>query len=87
MTTADPARANRIPDDVLDARYKAAVAELRRGKEIETGQSGAMLFAALAYGDVLENNTLFAKMSHAAKLLCIAALFIIPNLLVWHVLL
>jgi hypothetical protein len=54
---------------------------------IENGQSGALLFAAMAYGDALEENTLFKTASHLAKLFCIAAAFIIPNLLVIHVLL
>jgi hypothetical protein len=69
------------------ARYEAAVAQLRRSEQIEQGQSGAMVFAALAYGDTLEKNTVFASASHLAKLFCIAALFVIPNLLVIHVLL
>jgi hypothetical protein len=70
----------------LDARYAKARAEIERGREIEAGQAGALVFAALAYNDTLNSNTLFARASHAAKLVCIAAVCIIPNLLVLHVL-
>lgn len=73
--------------DQLNARYAQARAEIERSRLIENGQSGALMFAALAYGDALNENTLFQKASHAAKLFCIAAVFIIPNLLVISVLL
>jgi hypothetical protein len=65
----------------LDDRYEAAKAEYLRKQRVQQGEAGALMFAALAYGDVLENYSLFAKASHAAKLVCIAAVFIIPNLL------
>ena len=71
----------------LDARYKAARAEIEKSRRIEAGQAGALVFAAMAYGDVLEGNALFRAASHWAKLVCIAALFVIPNLLVIRVLL
>ncbi|MDU8909941.1 hypothetical protein [Aestuariicoccus sp. MJ-SS9] len=71
----------------LDARYAAARAEIERSRAVEQGQAGALVFAALAYGDALDSNTAFAKASHAAKLFCIAAVFVIPNLLVIRVLL
>lgn len=73
--------------DKLDARYAAARADIERGRLIESGQSGALVFAALAYGDALEGSSLFRNLAHAAKLFCIAAACIIPNLLVLHVLL
>lgn len=72
---------------MLDTRYAEARAEIERNRLIENGQSGALMFAALAYGDALEENSLFRTASHLAKLFCIAAVFIIPNLLVLHVLL
>lgn len=72
---------------MLDTRYAEARAEIERNRLIENGQSGALMFAALAYGDALEENSLFRTASHLAKLFCIAAGFIIPNLLVLHVLL
>jgi hypothetical protein len=72
---------------MLDQRYAEARADLERNRLIENGQSGALLFAAMAYGDALEENTLFRTASHWAKLFCIGAAFVIPNLLVIHVLL
>lgn len=72
---------------MLDTRYAEARAEIERNRLIENGQSGALMFAALAYGDALEENSLFRTASHLAKFFCIAAVFIIPNLLVLHVLL
>ncbi|OSQ46989.1 hypothetical protein [Marivita geojedonensis] len=72
---------------MLDTRYAEARSEIERNRLIENGQSGALMFAALAYGDALEENSLFRTASHLAKLFCIAAVFIIPNLLVLHVLL
>lgn len=71
----------------LNARYDAAVAQVRKTQQIEQGQAGALVYAALAYGSALEENSLFAKVSHIGKLVCIAAVFVIPNLLVIHVLL
>lgn len=72
---------------MLNERYLAARADLERSRLIENGQSGALLFAAMAYGDALESNSLFRLASHWAKLFCIAAVFVIPNLLVLYFLL
>ena len=76
-----------VDADALDARYKAARAKLETSRKIEVGQAGATVFAALAYGEALESNSAFKTVSHWAKLMCIAALFLIPNLLVIRVLL
>lgn len=73
--------------NAIDARYAAAKAEIERHQAIETGQGGALFFAAMAYGDALDESAFLKKASHVAKLICIAALFLFPNLLVWHVLL
>lgn len=70
----------------IDARYQRARAQIEKNREIEAGQASALFFASMAYRDTLETNKLFAAASHAAKLFCIAALFIIPNLLVIQVL-
>lgn len=71
----------------LNQRYELAKAELVRSKQLEQGQSGALVFAALAYGDALEESKLLRLVSHWAMLFCIAAAFVIPNLLVVRVLL
>ncbi|MCK0149788.1 hypothetical protein MWU54_07130 [Marivita sp. S6314] len=87
MSGVEARIAAKAEQDQLDARYAKARAEIERNRLIENGQSGALMFAALAYGDTLENNSLFRTASHAAKLFCIAAAFVIPNLLVISVLL
>lgn len=71
----------------LHDRYIRSRAQLERSRAIEAGQAGALMFAAVAYDDALKGNSLFAALSHGAKLFCIAAVFVIPNLLVWHALL
>lgn len=81
MSGVEARIAARVEQDYLNDRYAKARAEIERNRLIENGQSGALLYAAMAYGDVMENNTLFQKASHAAMLFCIAAACIIPNLL------
>jgi hypothetical protein len=87
MSGMDARMAAKEEQQSLDARYAEARAEIERNRLIENGQSGALLFAAMAYGDAMEENKLFRTASHWAKLVCIAAVCIIPNLLVIHVLL
>jgi len=87
MSGVEARTAARVEQDYLDKRYAAARSDIERNRLIENGQSGALLYAAMAYGDVLEGNSLFRSASHAAKLFCIAAAFIIPNLLIVRVLL
>lgn len=87
MSGMDVRVAAKTEQKMLDQRYAEARADLERSRLIENGQSGALLFAAMAYGDALEENTLFRTASHWAKLFCIAAAFVIPNLLVIYVLL
>ena len=71
----------------LEETYRTARAKIERNRQIESGQAAALMFAAMAYGEELENNKLFALMSHWAMLFCIAAVFVIPNLLLIRVLL
>ena len=87
MSGVEARMAAKTEQEALDARYAEARAEVERNQLIEKGQSGALMFAAMAYGDALEESSFFRKASHAAKLICIAAVFVIPNLLVLHVLL
>ncbi|WP_439123302.1 hypothetical protein [Marivita sp.] len=87
MSGMDARVAAKTEQQALEKRYAEARADIERNRLIENGQSGALLYAAMAYGDALEENTLFRTASHWAKLFCIAAVCIIPNLLVIHVLL
>jgi NAD(P)H-nitrite reductase large subunit len=70
----------------LETRYKEARADIERKRLIENGQSGALLFAAMAYGETLDESAFLKMATHWAKLICIAAVFIFPNLLVIRVL-
>ena len=70
----------------LESRYRAARAEIERGRRIESGQSGALVYAALALNDTFERSPALSRLSHLAQLFCIAALFIVPNLLAIYVL-
>ncbi len=65
----------------LDARYEKAKAEIERNREVEMGQAGALMFAAMAYGDTMKSTPMLVKAAHWAKLFCIASAFILPNLL------
>lgn len=76
-----------MENQMLEERYQKMRAKIERNRLIEDGQAGAMVFAALAYGDALDEHRSFRLVSHWAKLFCIAAVFVIPNLLVIHVLL
>ncbi len=71
----------------LTSRYQEARRRIEAGQRREAGQAGALVYAALAYGDSLERASIFGTVTHLSKLFCIAALFVIPNLLVIHVLL
>ena len=86
MSGVEARIAAREEQEQLDARYAAARAEIERSRKIENGQSGALVFAALAYGDALEGNSLFRTASHTAKLFCITSAFVIPNPLVIYLL-
>ena len=87
MSGMDARMSAKTEQQALDKRYAEARADIERNRLIEKGQSGALMFAAMAYGDALEENSLFRTASHWAKLFCIGAAFVIPNLLVIHVLL
>lgn len=71
----------------MKERYATLRKQLVRRERIEKGQGGAAFYAAQAYGSVLEESAMLQKATHAAKLFCIAAVFVVPNLLVIHVLL
>ena len=58
-------------------RYKT-----ERHQAVEAGQAAALTYAAFATKTALDENTLFQKAAHAAKLVNIAALGFLPVLLV-----
>ncbi|SIS69350.1 hypothetical protein SAMN05421759_102417 [Roseivivax lentus] len=65
-------------------RYEASKAQLERSKQIEAGQASALTYAAFATKTAFDENTLFQKAAHAAKLFNIAAIGIVPILLIFY---
>lgn len=47
----------------------------------------AVMSAALGYGEGSTGNGTFGKISHVSKLFCILFAFLIPSILIWHVVL
>jgi len=47
----------------------------------------AVISAAMAYGEGSQGRGAFGKISHASKLFCILFAFVIPSVLIWHVVL
>ena len=87
MSGVDERLAAKDEQQFLETRYSEARAEIERNQLIENGQSGALMFAAMAYGETLDESKFLKTATHWAKLICIAAVFIFPNLLVIRVLL
>ena len=65
----------------FDAKHAAALASVKRSQLLKEGEGLAVMHAAMSFGqDALEGP--LAKVVHASKLFCIAALFIIQNALI-----
>lgn len=71
---------NRLDEATLRARYEAGVRAHKRGQQQRVGETAALMMAVEAYDEAVSGRRL-AKAAHAAQLFCIAAAFIIPNLL------
>ncbi|QBF30281.1 hypothetical protein [Thalassococcus sp. S3] len=69
------------------AEYDRAVDSLNAAKMRKAARGHAVMSAALGYGESAMGDGMFGKISHAAKLFCIAFAFLAPSLLVWRVLL
>ena len=65
-------------------RYELNKASLVRHQQIEAGQASALTYAAFATKTAFDQNSLFRSAAHAAKLFNIAAVGIVPILLVLH---
>jgi hypothetical protein len=70
-----------------DPKYQEAKARIEAKRRARTGEAGGVMVAAFAYGNALEESALLARATHWARLICIAAVCVIPNLLVIRVLL
>lgn len=66
---------------------EAAMASIRR-KEISKEAGGyALMAGAMGFGEASKGRGIFPLIVHGAKLFCIAFAFLVPNYLVWSILL
>ncbi|MEL6618290.1 MAG: hypothetical protein AAFP16_05395 [Pseudomonadota bacterium] len=65
-----------------DARYQAAMASINRSKVEQEKQGYVVMAAMMSYGEGALGDGWFAKVSHGAKLFCIAFAFAVPPLMV-----
>lgn len=71
---------NRLDEATLRARYEEGVRLHRRQQQQRRGEVAALAIAVSSYDEIARTRRM-EKMAHAAQLFCIAAAFIIPNLL------
>ena len=64
-----------------------ALASIRAQDRKREARGYAVMAAFQGYGESALDSGIFGKISHGAKLFCIAFAFLVPSLLVWHVLL
>lgn len=69
------------------AVYEQALKSLKKSQSLRAASGYAVMSAALSYGEGSMGNGAFGKISHYAKLLCILFAFLIPSVLIWHVVL
>ncbi|MEE4188580.1 MAG: hypothetical protein V2I76_09075 [Roseobacter sp.] len=67
--------------------YEASLASIKSERTKREAGGYAVMAAALGYGEGALGQGRFGKISHGAKLFCIAFAFLVPSLLVWQVLL
>ncbi|MCR9124730.1 MAG: hypothetical protein NXH82_01245 [Rhodobacteraceae bacterium] len=84
---ADNATQTAAETDLHSDVYKAAVAELKAEARRKEAAGYAVMAATSSYGETAMGDDSFAKISHMAKLFCIAFAFLAPSLLIWRVLL
>lgn len=69
------------------AVYEQAMRTINTKKRAQEASGYAVMAAAMNYGEGALGDGAFGKISHAAKLFCIGFAFLLPSLLVWHILL
>ncbi len=67
--------------------YEAAIRAMEYKDARKAASGYAVMAAAIGYGEGALGKGTFGKISHGAKLFCIGFAFLVPSLLVWHVLL
>lgn len=66
---------------------EAAMASIRRKELRQMAGGHAVMAGLMGFGEAAEGRGLFPRIVHGAKLLCIAFAFLVPNYLVWAILL
>ncbi len=70
-----------------EATYQAAIRGIESKARMREASGHAVISAAMGFGEGALGSGALGKVSHAAKLFCIGFAFLVPSLLVWHVLL
>lgn len=70
-----------------DAVYEAAMSSITAARRNKERDGYVVIGSAMSYGEGALGDGVFAKISHGAKLFCIAFACAVPPLLVWQVLL
>ena len=71
---------NQLDEATLRARYDAGVKAHKRQQQQRRGEVAALAIAVSSYDEIARSRRM-EKMAHSAQLFCIAAAFVIPNLL------
>jgi hypothetical protein len=66
---------------------EAAMASIRRKELAQSAGGYALMAGAMGFGEAAHGAGLFPKIVHGAKLFCIAFALLLPNYLVWSLLL
>jgi len=66
---------------------EAAMASIRRKDMAQMASGYALMAGVSGFGDASNGRGLFPAVVHGAKLFCIAFAFLVPNYLVWSLLL
>ncbi len=67
--------------------YESSLKSIGMDKTRREARGYAVMSSALGYGEGALGNGTFGKISHFAKLFCIGFAFLVPSLLIWHVVL
>lgn len=68
-------------------RTQAALRSIEASRRSQESANYALIAGAMSYGEAAQGDGMFAKISHGAKLLCIAFAMLAPNLLLIRVVL
>jgi hypothetical protein len=66
---------------------EAAMASIRRKEQSQLAGGYALMAGMMSFGEASKGRGVFPAVVHGAKLFCIAFAFLVPNYLVWSLLL